>query len=52
MSRRSQESGVSPGLVLQNELDAPPALFEEWLREQVPEVKSVTAHGQMSATQV
>ena len=26
--------------------------IEEWLREQVPEVKSVTAHGQMSATQV
>jgi transcription-repair coupling factor (superfamily II helicase) len=25
---------------------------EEWLREQVPEVKSVTAHGQMSASQV
>ena len=26
--------------------------MEEWLREQVPEVKSVTAHGQMSAGQV
>ncbi len=26
--------------------------MEEWLREQVPEVKAVTAHGQMSATQV
>ena len=26
--------------------------IEEWLREQVPEVKAVTAHGQMSATQV
>ena len=26
--------------------------IEEWLREQVPEVKSVTAHGQMSAGQV
>jgi transcription-repair coupling factor (superfamily II helicase) len=26
--------------------------MEEWLREQVPEVKFVTAHGQMSATQV
>ncbi len=26
--------------------------IEEWLGEQVPEVKSVTAHGQMSATQV
>ncbi|MES2121111.1 MAG: transcription-repair coupling factor [Pseudomonadota bacterium] len=26
--------------------------MEEWLREQVPEVKSVTAHGQMSATEV
>jgi transcription-repair coupling factor (superfamily II helicase) len=26
--------------------------IEEWLREQVPEVKFVTAHGQMSATQV
>ena len=25
---------------------------EEWLREQVPEVKAVTAHGQMSASQV
>ena len=25
---------------------------EEWIREQVPEVKSVTAHGQMSAGQV
>ena len=25
---------------------------EEWLREQVPEVKFVTAHGQMSASQV
>ena len=25
---------------------------EEWLRDQVPEVKFVTAHGQMSATQV
>jgi transcription-repair coupling factor (superfamily II helicase) len=25
---------------------------EEWLREQVPEVKAVTAHGQMSPTQV
>ncbi|MFL6830677.1 MAG: transcription-repair coupling factor, partial [Sphingomicrobium sp.] len=25
---------------------------EQWLREQVPEVKFVTAHGQMSATQV
>ena len=23
--------------------------IEEWLREEVPEVKSVTAHGQMSA---
>ena len=26
--------------------------IEEWLREDVPEVKAVTAHGQMSATQV
>jgi len=26
--------------------------IEEWLREQVPEVKAVTAHGQMSPTQV
>src|SRR6185369_7773269 len=26
--------------------------IEEWLREQVPEVKFVTAHGQMSASQV
>ncbi|MEA3059472.1 MAG: hypothetical protein QOE50_884, partial [Sphingomonadales bacterium] len=26
--------------------------MEEWLREQVPEVKAVTAHGQMSASQV
>jgi transcription-repair coupling factor (superfamily II helicase) len=26
--------------------------IEEWLGEQVPEVKAVTAHGQMSATQV
>jgi transcription-repair coupling factor (superfamily II helicase) len=26
--------------------------MEEWLREQVPEVKFVTAHGQMSATEV
>jgi len=26
--------------------------MEEWLREQVPEVKSITAHGQMSAGQV
>ena len=26
--------------------------MEEWLRQQVPEVKSVTAHGQMSATEV
>src|SRR6478672_3077091 len=26
--------------------------IEEWLSEQVPEVKAVTAHGQMSATQV
>ncbi len=26
--------------------------MEEWLREQVPEVKFVTAHGQMSASQV
>jgi transcription-repair coupling factor (superfamily II helicase) len=26
--------------------------IEEWLREQVPEVKAVTAHGQMSAGQV
>jgi transcription-repair coupling factor (superfamily II helicase) len=26
--------------------------MEEWLRQQVPEVKFVTAHGQMSATQV
>jgi transcription-repair coupling factor (superfamily II helicase) len=26
--------------------------IEEWLREQVPEVKFVTAHGQMSPTQV
>jgi transcription-repair coupling factor (superfamily II helicase) len=26
--------------------------IEEWLAEQVPEVKAVTAHGQMSATQV
>ena len=26
--------------------------LEEWLAEQVPEVKAVTAHGQMSATQV
>ena len=26
--------------------------IEEWLREQVPEVKVVTAHGQMSATEV
>ena len=26
--------------------------IEEWLREQVPEVKSVTAHGQMSPTEV
>ena len=26
--------------------------LEEWLREQVPEVKAVTAHGQMSASQV
>jgi transcription-repair coupling factor (superfamily II helicase) len=26
--------------------------IEEWLREQVPEVKAVTAHGQMSASQV
>src|SRR3954465_3567714 len=26
--------------------------IEEWLREQVPEVKFVTAHGQMSATEV
>src|SRR5438874_2727845 len=26
--------------------------MEEWLREQVPEVKAVTAHGQMSAGQV
>jgi transcription-repair coupling factor (superfamily II helicase) len=26
--------------------------MEEWIREQVPEVKFVTAHGQMSATQV
>jgi transcription-repair coupling factor (superfamily II helicase) len=26
--------------------------MEEWLREQVPEVKSITAHGQMSASQV
>ena len=29
-----------------------PALVEEWLAEQVPEVKAVTAHGQMSAGQV
>ncbi|HEX3422901.1 MAG TPA: transcription-repair coupling factor [Sphingomicrobium sp.] len=26
--------------------------IEEWLRTQVPEVKSITAHGQMSASQV
>ena len=26
--------------------------LEEWLREEVPEVKAVTAHGQMSATEV
>ena len=26
--------------------------MEEWLREEVPEVKAVTAHGQMSATEV
>src|SRR6187455_2943898 len=26
--------------------------LEEWLREQVPEVKAVTAHGQMSASEV
>jgi transcription-repair coupling factor (superfamily II helicase) len=26
--------------------------IEEWLRDEVPEVKSVTAHGQMSASQV
>ncbi|MGE5563396.1 MAG: transcription-repair coupling factor [Bacillota bacterium] len=26
--------------------------MEEWLREQVPEVKFITAHGQMSATEV
>ncbi len=26
--------------------------LEEWLREEVPEVKFITAHGQMSATQV
>jgi transcription-repair coupling factor (superfamily II helicase) len=26
--------------------------IEEWLREQVPEVKFITAHGQMSASQV
>ena len=26
--------------------------IEEWLREQVPEVKFITAHGQMSATEV
>jgi transcription-repair coupling factor (superfamily II helicase) len=26
--------------------------IEEWLRTQVPEVKAITAHGQMSATQV
>jgi len=26
--------------------------IEEWLREEVPEVKAVTAHGQMSATEV
>src|SRR3954454_13848569 len=26
--------------------------MEEWLRAQVPEVKSITAHGQLSATQV
>ena len=26
--------------------------LEEWLREEVPEVKAVTAHGQMSPTQV
>jgi transcription-repair coupling factor (superfamily II helicase) len=26
--------------------------MEEWIREQVPEVKFVTAHGQMSATEV
>ena len=26
--------------------------IEEWLRTQVPEVKAVTAHGQMSASQV
>jgi transcription-repair coupling factor (superfamily II helicase) len=26
--------------------------MEEWIRTQVPEVKSVTAHGQMSATEV
>ena len=26
--------------------------IEEWLREEVPEIKAVTAHGQMSATQV
>jgi transcription-repair coupling factor (superfamily II helicase) len=26
--------------------------IEEWLRSQVPEVKAVTAHGQMSATEV
>jgi len=28
------------------------ASMEEWLAEQVPEVKAVTAHGQMSATEV
>ncbi len=28
------------------------ASMEEWLSEQVPEVKAVTAHGQMSATEV
>ena len=26
--------------------------IEQWLREEVPEIKAVTAHGQMSATQV
>src|SRR5690606_12270961 len=26
--------------------------MEEWLREEVPEVKSVTAHGQMAPTEV
>lgn len=26
--------------------------MEEWIREEVPEIKSITAHGQMSATEV